>query len=138
MIGNIHATVLFVRDLSGCAAFYGDTLGFAAKHTDATSVWFGDQQILLLQRSAAAELVGEDTLSSQTQECRRVLICAEVEDVDATHAALEAKGVMFVKPPTSQPWGLRTAHFADPEGNLWEIAHNIAARAEKQEAAAKG
>lgn len=136
MIGNIHATVLFVRDLPGCTAFYRDTLGFSVQHTDATSVWFGDQQILLLQWSAAAELVGEETLS-QSEGCRRVLLCAEVDDVDEAHARLEAKGVVFVKPPTSQPWGLRTAHFRDPEGNLWEIAHNIAARAEKQEAAGK-
>jgi lactoylglutathione lyase len=138
MIGNIHATVLFVRDLSGCAAFYRDTLGFTVKHNDANSVWFGDQQILLLEQSAAAQLVGQDALSSQTEGCRRVLICAEVEDVDAAYAALEAQGVAFLKPPTSQPWGLRTAHFADPEGNLWEIAHSVVAKTEKQEAAAKG
>jgi lactoylglutathione lyase len=130
MIGNIHATVLFVRDLSGCAAFYRDTLGFAARHSDADSVWFGDQKILLLQKSAAAQLVGEDTLSSRKEGYGGVLLCAEVEDVDATYAALEAKGVVFVKPPTSQTWGLRTAHFADPEGNLWEISHNIPAQAE--------
>jgi len=138
MIGNIHATVLFVRDLSGCAAFYRDTLGFAVKHTDDNSVWFGDQHILLLRRSAAAQLVGEDTLSSQAEGCPRVLICAEVEDVDATHAALEAKRVAFVQLPTSRPWGVRTAHFADPEGNLWEIAHDIQATAERPEAATTG
>jgi lactoylglutathione lyase len=125
MIGSIHATVLFVQDLAECTAFYRDTLGFAVKHSDANSVWFGDQQILLLQRVAAEQLVGEDTLSSRTEGCPRVLLCAEVEDVDAMHAALEAKGVAFIKPPTSQPWGLRTAHFVDPEGNLWEISHNV-------------
>jgi catechol 2,3-dioxygenase-like lactoylglutathione lyase family enzyme len=137
MIGQIHATVLFVRDLDSCAAFYRDSLGFAVAHEDANSVWFGDHQILLLRRSAAAQLVGEDRILSQTDERARVLLCAEVEDVDAAHAALAGRGVAFVKPPTSQPWGLRTAHFADPEGNLWEIAHHIAARAEKLEAAAR-
>jgi len=136
MIGNIHATVLFVRDLASCTAFYRDTLGFEVKHTDDNSAWFGDQQVLLLERSAAADLVGEDTLS-RGEGAPRVLICAEVDDVDATHAALQAKGVAFVQPPTSRPWGVRTAHFADPEGNLWEIAHDVAAMAEKQEAAAK-
>jgi lactoylglutathione lyase len=136
VIGNIHATVLFVRDLASCTAFYRDTLGFEVKHSDDDSVWFGDQQILLLQRSAAADLVGEDVLSSG-EGSPRVLVCAEVEDVDAAHEALLAKGVAFVQPPTSRPWGVRTAHFADPEGNLWEIAHDIAAVAEKQEAAAK-
>jgi catechol 2,3-dioxygenase-like lactoylglutathione lyase family enzyme len=137
MIGRVHATVLFVRDLASCAAFYRDTLGFEVQHSDANSVWFGDHQLLLLQQSAAARLVGEETLSPPNEGCRRVLLCAEVEDVDAAHAALESRGVAFVRPPTSQAWGLRTAHFADPEGNLWEIAHNIAARAEQLEAAAK-
>jgi len=136
MIGRIHATVLFVRDLASCAAFYRDTLGFEVKHSDDSSVWFGDQQILLLERSSAADLVGDDTLSSG-EGCPRVLLCAEVDDVDAAHAALQAKGVAFVQPPISRPWGLRTAHFADPEGNLWEIAHGIAAAAEEPEVAAK-
>jgi catechol 2,3-dioxygenase-like lactoylglutathione lyase family enzyme len=136
MIGRIHATVLFVRDLASCAAFYRETLGFEVRHTDDSSVWFGDQQILLLQRSAAADLVGEDTLSGG-EGCPRVLLCAEVDDVDAEHRALLAKGVVFVQPPTSRPWGVRTAHFADPEGNLWELAHDVAAMAEEPEAAAR-
>jgi lactoylglutathione lyase len=131
MFGRIHATVLFVRDLSGCAAFYRDTLGFAVRHADDSSVWFGDQQVLLLQWSAAGELVGEETLASQTEGYGRVLLCTEVEDVDAACAELTAKGVRFVRPPTSQPWGLRTAQFADPEGNLWEISHSVAANGEK-------
>jgi catechol 2,3-dioxygenase-like lactoylglutathione lyase family enzyme len=37
----------------------------------------------------------------------------------------KAKGVTFLKNPTDQPWGMRTAHFADPEGNIWEINHSI-------------
>ena len=32
----------------------------------------------------------------------------------------------MLKPPTTQPWGLRTAYFADPEGNLWEINQPVA------------
>jgi len=136
MIGNIHATVLFVRDLASCTAFYRDTLGLEVRNADDDSVWFGDQQVLLLERSAAADMVGEEALS-RGDGSPRVLLCAEVEDVDATHAALRARGVVFVQPPTSRPWGVRTAHFADPEGNLWEIGHDIAAVAAKQEAAAR-
>jgi len=52
-------------------------------------------------------------------------LCAGVENVDAVHAALEAKGVAFIRPPINQPWGRRTAYFADPEGNLWEIFQNL-------------
>ncbi|MDG6994724.1 MAG: VOC family protein [Nitrososphaerota archaeon] len=35
---------------------------------------------------------------------------------------LKSKGVHFIKPPTTHPWGQRIAYFEDPEGNLWEIS----------------
>ena len=54
-----------------------------------------------------------------------------VTNVDAAYQALSAKGVRFLRPPTDQPWGLRTAYFADPEGNLWEINHSIEAQSEE-------
>ena len=60
----------------------------------------------------------------------RVLLAAGVEDVDAAYEQLLAKGVTFLRPPTNQPWGLRTAHFADPEGKLWEINQSIEAKTE--------
>jgi len=43
--------------------------------------------------------------------------------VDREYEELGQKGVHFVKPPTTQPWGQRIAYFEDPEGNLWEISH---------------
>ena len=51
--------------------------------------------------------------------------------MDATYAALKAKGVTFLRPPTDQPWGLRTAHFADPEGNPWEIHQSVGSKPER-------
>ena len=59
-----------------------------------------------------------------------MLLAAGVEDVDAAYQTLSAKGVRFLRPPTDQPWGLRTAYFADPEGNLWEINQPVKAKSE--------
>ncbi len=42
----------------------------------------------------------------------------EVEDVDAEYARLLAMDVPIVKPPTTQPWGLRSVWFRDPDGNI--------------------
>lgn len=42
----------------------------------------------------------------------------EVEDVDDEHDRLLALDVEVVKPPTTQPWGLRSVWFRDPDGNL--------------------
>jgi catechol 2,3-dioxygenase-like lactoylglutathione lyase family enzyme len=44
------------------------------------------------------------------------------EEVDETVAAVEAAGGRVPKPPVQAEWGGRTAYFADPENNLWEVA----------------
>ena len=46
---------------------------------------------------------------------------AEVEQVLATVAAA---GGRIVKPGQKVFWGGFSGYFADPEGNLWEVAHN--------------
>jgi len=70
-------------------------------------------------------MVSSEPLDLQLAGSPRVLLAAGVEDVDAAYQMLSAKGVHLLRPPTNQPWGLRTAYFADPEGNLWEINQPI-------------
>ena len=132
MIRRIDATVLFVRDLARCTTFYRDTLGLQVKNSDANSVAFlmEDRYLLLLEVSAAADLISSETNALKIEGGPRVLLAAGVEDVDAAYEELKAKGVTFLRPPTNQPWGLRTAHFADPEGNLWEINQSIESKTE--------
>src|SRR5437879_10511427 len=108
--------------------FYRDTLKLQVKESDADSVSFlmEDRHLLLLEVSAAADLISSEANALKIEGGPRVLLAAGVEDVDAAYEELKAKGVTFLRPSTNQPWGLRTAHFADPEGNLWEINQSIA------------
>jgi lactoylglutathione lyase len=85
----------------------------------------------LLEAGGAAQMVSSEPLDLSLEGSPRVLLAAGVEDVDAAYQELIAKGVRFLRPPTDQPWGLRTAYFADPEGNLWEINHSIEAKPER-------
>jgi predicted enzyme related to lactoylglutathione lyase len=41
----------------------------------------------------------------------------EVEDVDQEYQRVQALNVAIIKPPTTQPWGLRSVWFLDPDGN---------------------
>jgi catechol 2,3-dioxygenase-like lactoylglutathione lyase family enzyme len=127
MFHRIDATVLFVRDLARCMAFYRDTLGLQVQESDPDSVAFQMENVyfLLLKVSAAAHMISEEALELKIEGGPRGLLAAGVEDVDAAYEALKAKGVTFLRPPTNQPWGLRTAYFADPEGHLWEINQSI-------------
>ncbi|HXH02715.1 MAG TPA: VOC family protein, partial [Candidatus Competibacteraceae bacterium] len=51
----------------------------------------------------------------------------KVVDVDAAYAELIGQGATPVTPPTTRPWGQRTAYLADPDGHLIELAQQIAA-----------
>ncbi len=125
MFHNIMAIELLVRDLASCTAFYRDTLGLEVQESESTpdsiSFRMGNVHFFLLEVSAAAHMVSSEALELKIEGGPRVLLAAGVEDVDAAYEELKAKGVTFLRPPTDQPWGLRTAYFADPEGNLWEI-----------------
>ena len=125
MFHTIMAMELLVRDLARCTAFYRDTLGLKVEESESTpdsiSFRMGNVHFFLLEFSGAAQMISENPLELKLGEGSRVLIAAGVADVDAAYEELKAKGVTFLKPPTDQFWGLRTAYFADPEGNLWEI-----------------
>jgi lactoylglutathione lyase len=132
MINGIIATVVFVRDLTRCTTFYRDTFKLPYTGSDANSSTFllQERYLILLSVSGAADLLGSDPNEFKIDGAPRVVLAAGVEDVDAAHEELKAKGVTFLRPPTDQRWGLRTAHFADPEGNLWEINQSIESQTE--------
>ena len=129
MFRKLMAIELIVRDLATCTAFYRDTLGLQVRESESTSnsVSFQIDNVyfFLLEAEGAAQMVSSQPLELSLGESPRVLLAAGVEDVDAAYQMLSAKGVRFLRPPTDQPWGLRTAYFADPEGNLWEINHSM-------------
>jgi len=133
MIRKIEAMVLFVQDLPGSTAFYRDTFKLPFRGSDAESATFLLREevfLILLSPKGAADLLGTDVNARKIAGGPRGLLAASVADVDSAYAELNAKGVTFVKPPTDQPWGLRTAHFTDPDGNLWEINQPISSQPE--------
>lgn len=125
MFHKVNAIVVFVQDLTGCTKFYQDIMGLPVTFSDANSIGFrfGDQDFLLLEFASAVAMISEEAVSRQNGN--RVLLCAGAEDVDAVYNALTEKGIAFIKPPIDQNWGRRTAYFADPEGNLWEIFQEL-------------
>ncbi|HEV2459316.1 MAG TPA: VOC family protein [Ktedonobacterales bacterium] len=121
--------------MASCTAFYRDTFTLQYQDSDADSASFvlpDGSNLILLSPAGAADLLGPQADALQRAGGPRGLLAASVADVDAAYAELSAKAVTFVRPPTDQPWGLRTAHFADPEGNLWEINQAIPSQPAEQ------
>lgn len=129
MFKKVTAVVLLVKDLQPSLVFYRDIMGLEVAQVEAKFAAFkmDDQDFALIEYSEAADMVkvGEAAFHAQIGTMGKALLCTRVENVDVAYETLSAKGVEFTQPPVDQYWGLRTAFFKDPEGNLWEIAHPI-------------
>jgi predicted enzyme related to lactoylglutathione lyase len=51
----------------------------------------------------------------------RILLSAEVADVDALLPVVAAAGGTVQGPPNDMPWGQRVAHVLDPDGNMLNL-----------------
>ena len=81
----------------------------------------GETTLALFDHAAMAETLGEEGMpSNRTQQDDFTLVFG-VESVDDTYERLR-DDVAFVTQPHDQPgWGIRVAHFRDPDGTLLEI-----------------
>ena len=50
--------------------------------------------------------------------------CRSEAEVDAAIARARAPAPRVPKPPQKTFWGGYAGYFADPDGHLWEVAHN--------------
>ncbi|HEX2039220.1 MAG TPA: VOC family protein [Acidimicrobiales bacterium] len=85
--------------------FYRDTLGLAVyREFEGGVVFFLGGGFLEVSGRA-------DTAAGPN-----VALWLQVRDVDATHEELAAAGVDVLRPPATEPWGLREMWVADPDG----------------------
>lgn len=112
MITGIHA-IVFAQDAEAARAFIADVLGLRA--VDAGGGW-------LIFALPPAELACHPTAPDDSGRHELYLMC---DDVEATVADLEAKGVEFVAPISDAGFG-RMTRMAVPGGGelgLYEPAH---------------
>jgi catechol 2,3-dioxygenase-like lactoylglutathione lyase family enzyme len=123
---GIAAITLFVEDLAAAKSFYGLAFGLPVHFEDPNSAVFrfGDTLINLLDAREAPDLIAPAPVGLPGAGAR-FQFTLEVDDVDATCAALIARGVELLNGPMDRPWGIRTAAFEDPAGHIWEIARQI-------------
>jgi catechol 2,3-dioxygenase-like lactoylglutathione lyase family enzyme len=117
---------LLVSRFDETYAFYRDALGLKPTwgkpgENYASFAFPGGAQIALFRKSLMADAVGTSAQPSTRREQDTAALILSVDDVDALYARLKAAGVEFTGEPQDQPaWGIRAAHFRDPDGNLLE------------------
>ncbi len=118
---------LGVTDLARARSFYAEGLGRPLKPQSTEEVaFFGLRGVWLALWSRAA-LAEDAGVAAEGTGFRGVALAHNVrtrEAVDALMAQAERAGARVVRPAQDVFWGGYTGYFADPDGHLWEVAHN--------------
>lgn len=124
---RLSLITLGVADLARARAFY-DRLGFKASTASQESVAFyangGGTVLALFGRQALAEDAGVATEGSGFAGVALAWNVRQASDVAAVLDHAVASGARLVKPAQKVFWGGTSGYFADPDGHLWEVAHN--------------
>ncbi len=127
---NIDMIGIFARDLSVMVPFYRDVLGFEIDWDGKGPYAEFAHEGVRFSMYARGELPG---LLGQIPEFPQrlngtfelALNVHEKDAVDALYAEILAGGGKPVYAPRDEPWKMRSAMIADPEGNLIEIASDF-------------
>jgi catechol 2,3-dioxygenase-like lactoylglutathione lyase family enzyme len=107
LVREVNIVIVRVPDIAAARAFYGETLGLPIK---------GETPNFLvvdpIDGQGASFGVGVGEPGGDGPE-----IWWRVDDADAFHAALVARGVRITEEPEDRPFG-RALSFTDPAGNI--------------------
>ena len=121
---QIGAISLFVPDLGEAQRFYTDLFGLDVQPLDDDAAMLRlEDAFLFLHRSSVAAQPLPDVIAEAGKGAGQFAVI--VDDVDAVCAEIAGRGVRPLTGPADRDWGMRTATFADPGGNIWEIAQPL-------------
>ena len=115
-----------VSDVARATAFY-TSLGWQPATASTDGVTFLQLSGVVLSLLGWADLAEDAHVDSAGSGFRGVSLAINLEsreDVDAAYAEWLAVGGTAVRAPEAAFWGGYTSYVADPDGHLWEIAHN--------------
>lgn len=122
---RLSAVTLGARDMAGLRRFYRDLGWEELPASDDNWAGFLLGGVLLTLYPAdllAAEAAGGAPAPAGWSGITLICNVDRREQVDPAFAAAVAAGATVVAEPVDRSWGGRSAYFADPEGNRWEIA----------------
>lgn len=104
---------IITENVSKLARFYEAVLNAKADGDDIHSVVDG---LAIYSKKAAETDMAFDF--SKYWGSGNFTIGYAVDDVDKEYERLKSLNVEFISSPTTWPWGARSVHFRDPDGNI--------------------
>lgn len=124
---RLSLVTLGVSDLARSRRFYCGGLGWRESSAGNESVCFidaGGVVLGLYGRTALAEDAGVPSEGGGFSGFALAHNVASEAEVDRVLAEAVTAGGTLVKPGKKVFWGGYSGYFADPDGHLWEVAHN--------------
>jgi uncharacterized protein len=123
---RISMITLGVRDLAASVKFYEQGLGFPRMESPPDVAFFtlNGTWLGLYGRDALAD---DAQVSPDGQGFEAFTLAHNVQseaDVDEVVNRAVQAGATLVKQPQKVFWGGYSGYFKDPDGHLWEVAHN--------------
>lgn len=127
-MAHVSMITLGVEDLARATSFY-TALGWSPSSASVPGV-----VTFLRGGTVALGLFGRDALTAEAGTALApapgtVALAVNLPDeheVDAFVATAESHGATVTSPPTRAAWGGYSGYLTDPDGHLWEVAHNPA------------
>lgn len=124
---RLNVVTLGVADVARSRRFY-EALGWrasASQSSEAVAFFqLGPLVLALFGRKALADDAGVGDSAPGFSGVTLAWNGATRAGVDAALASAVAAGARLVKPAQPTSWGGYSGYFADPDGHLWEVAHN--------------
>lgn len=122
---------LLVNDFDQCYTFYHDLLGlectWGKPGENFASFNMGISSVLALFKAELMSIAINHSDAKKNEALQdKFAIIVQVDNVDEMYHSLKQKGVSFLTEPKDMSvWGIRVAHFRDPENNLIELFSDL-------------
>ena len=123
---HLSVVTLGVADVAASTMFY-EALGWQRLGASQDSISFFQLGHVVLGLYGREPLAEDAQVAHVGSGFRGVTLAINVGSPAAVDAMAEvwvAAGARVVKPPQAAEWGGYSGYVADPDGHLWELAHN--------------
>ncbi len=123
---RLSVITLGVADLPRSRGFYEQGLGWTVGSA-AEQVVFFELNGLILSLYPREALAMDAGVAAEGRGFAGIALAHNVrrrQEVDEVLAEAERAGGRIAKPAQATFWGGYSGYFADPDGHLWEVAHN--------------
>lgn len=128
MKAKISLVTLGVTDFDKSFKFYRDGLGFMThNYKEGEDVVFFEMEGSWLSLFPKEKLASDATVSPMGSGFTGITLAHNVgsrEEVDKVFEQAISAGAKPIKKPQEVFWGGYSGYFSDPDGYLWEVAHN--------------